>query len=421
MIITFIISVSIVIFVHELGHYFFAKLLKVNVIDFSIGFGPKIFSFKKFSTKWNIRVIPLGGYVKLESNPQSINSFEKKKLISKILILLGGALFNFKLSLLIIFFLTHHVGFFGTTIVDYVDPKINKSIFSGDYIESVNGEQIFTWDDLNLTIINESLEDNEIKIKVFSKAKNSYYYYDHEYDINKIITANNLGIFNFKNSSKIVVESVNKDSNAMKLGILEGDIIQELNGTKLINSTHFILLIKNLVNSNNQLSIVRGKEKIYINFAVDHDAYFFGIKLKNENISSSLQNSGFFKSLIGSINFLYKTINLQIKTLSNLSYKNIEENLGGPIYIMKASSEAATSGVYQFLLFIALLSISIGFINLLPIPLFDGGQIISNIFLTIFGTNKLTNKILMIYNFIGILIFATLIFLLIYYDFKRLL
>ena len=167
MILTFIISVSIVIFVHELGHYFFAKLLKVNVIDFSIGFGPKIFSFKKFSTKWNIRIFPLGGYVKLESNPENINSFPKKKLISKILILLGGALFNFKLSLFIIFFLIYKVGFFGTTNVDYVDPKINKSIVSGDYVESVNGEQIFTWDELNLTIINESFENNDIRIKVF--------------------------------------------------------------------------------------------------------------------------------------------------------------------------------------------------------------------------------------------------------------
>jgi regulator of sigma E protease len=88
---------------------------------------------------------------------------------------------------------------------------------------------------------------------------------------------------------------------------------------------------------------------------------------------------------------------------------------------MKASSEAASDGVFQFLSFISFLSISIGFINLLPIPLFDGGQIISNTFLTIFGNNKLTNKILMIYNFIGVFIFATLIFLLLYYDFKRLL
>ena len=113
MIVTFIISVCIVIFIHELGHYFFAKFLKVDVIDFSIGFGPRIFSFKKFSTKWNIRIIPLGGYVKLESNSQNINSFPNKNLISRILILLGGALFNFKLSLLIIFFLIFKVGYFG--------------------------------------------------------------------------------------------------------------------------------------------------------------------------------------------------------------------------------------------------------------------------------------------------------------------
>ena len=117
----------------------FAKILKVDVIDFSIGFGPRIFSFKKFSTKWNIRIIPLGGYVKLESNSQNINSFPNKNLISRILILLGGALFNFKLSLLIIFFLIFKAGYFGTTNIDCVDPIINKTIVSGDNIESVNG------------------------------------------------------------------------------------------------------------------------------------------------------------------------------------------------------------------------------------------------------------------------------------------
>ena len=180
-------------------------------------------------------------------------------------------------------------------------------------------------------------------------------------------------------------------------------------------------MIKNLVNSNNQLSIIRGEEIIYINFKVEQEPYIFGIKLNNKNISSTTQNLGFLNSFIGSISFLYKTIKLQIKTLTNLSLKNIEENLGGPIYIMKASNEAASNGVFQFLTFISLLSISIGFINLLPLPLFDGGQIISNIFISLFGNNKLTNKILMLYNFIGIFIFATLIFLLIYYDFKRLL
>ena len=421
MIVTFIISVCIVIFIHELGHYFFAKLLKVNVIDFSIGFGPKIFSFKKFSTIWNIRIIPLGGYVKLESNPQNINSFSNKNLLSRILILLGGALFNFKLSLLIIFFLIFKVGFFGTTNVDYVDPLINKTIVSGDNIKSVNGKNVYTWDDFNLTIINEALESNDIRIKFFSKANNKFYYYDHEYDKAGIITANNLGLFNFKNSSEIFVENVNTNSNASRLGILEGDIIAALNGINLINSSHFIVMIKSLVNSNNQLSIIRDEEVIYINFKVEQEPYLFGIKLDNKNISSSTQNLGLLNSFIGSVNFLYKTINLQIKTLTNLSFKNIEENLGGPIYIMKASNEAAMSGVFQFLSFISLLSISIGFINLFPLPLFDGGQIISNIFISLFGNNKLTNKILMLYNFIGIFIFALLIFLLIYYDFKRLL
>ena len=421
MIVTFVISVCIVIFIHELGHYCFAKLLKVNVIDFSIGFGHKIFSFKKFSTIWNIRIIPLGGYVKLESNSRKINSFSNKNLISRILILLGGALFNFKLSLLIIFFLIFKVGFFGTTNVDYVDPLINKTIVSGDNIKSVNGKNVYTWDDFNLTIINESLENNDIRIKFFSKANNKFYYYDHEYDKAEIITSSNLGLFNFKNSSEIFVENVNINSNASRLGILEGDIIKELNGIKLINSSHFIIMIKSLVNSNNQLSIIRDEEVIYINFKVEQEPYLFGIKLNNKNISSSTKNLGLLNSFIGSVNFLYKTINLQIKTLTNLSFKNIEENLGGPIYIMKASNEAATSGFFQFLSFISLLSISIGFINLLPLPLFDGGQIVSNIFISLFGNNKLTNKILMIYNFIGIFIFATLIFLLIYYDLKRLL
>ena len=108
-------------------------------------------------------------------------------------------------------------------------------------------------------------------------------------------------------------------------------------------------MIKNLVNSNNQLSIIRGEEIIYINFKVDQEPYIFGIKLNNKNISTATHNLGFLNSFIGSISFLYKTIKLQIKTLTNLSLKNIEENLGGPIYIMKASNEAASNGVFQFL------------------------------------------------------------------------
>ena len=82
-------------------------------------------------------------------------------------------------------------------------------------------------------------------------------------------------------------------------------------------------MIKNLVNSNNQLSIIRGEEIIYINFKVDQEPYIFGIKLNNKNIANNL---GFLNSFIGSISFLYKTIKLQIKTLTNLSLKNIEEN-----------------------------------------------------------------------------------------------
>ena len=107
-------------------------------------------------------------------------------------------------------------------------------------------------------------------------------------------------------------------------------------------------MIKSLVNSNNQLSIIRGEEVIYVNFKVEQEPYIFGIKLNNKNISSAAQNLGLLNSFIGSVTFLYKTINLQIKTLTNLSFKNLKENLGGPVYIMKASNEAARMEFFNF-------------------------------------------------------------------------
>ena len=107
-------------------------------------------------------------------------------------------------------------------------------------------------------------------------------------------------------------------------------------------------MIKSLVNSNNQLSIIRDEEVIYINFKVEQEPYLFGIKLINKNISSSTQNLGLLNSFIGSVTFLYKTINLQIKTLTNLSFKNIEENLGGPIYIMKAPMKQPRMEFFNF-------------------------------------------------------------------------
>ncbi len=204
-VISTLIVLAVLIFVHELGHFLFAKLFKVHVLKFSLGFGPTIFKFKKNETEYMLSAIPLGGYVKLlgEDKEEEIekelirHSFQAKTALQKILIIAGGPLFNFIFAALVFSFLFVK----GVPILEPYIAEVQKNfpaaaagIKKGDKIVIINSTKIHSWDELSenikkskgKNIVVSVLRDNKIlnfkltpRIKsyknIFGETKKRYF------------------------------------------------------------------------------------------------------------------------------------------------------------------------------------------------------------------------------------------------------
>lgn len=192
----------IVVLVHEFGHFAVAKLVGIKVDEFSIGMGPRVAKFGKGETEYSLRILPIGGYVKMEGEDEKSEderSFSNKSPISRILVLASGAIMNFILALLIFFIISVVIGSPTTTIESVVDdgPAYNAGIRSGDEIISVNNKKINSWNEsrdiitssegkINITVlrneeeINFSLkpekdESGNTLIGISSKTKASFF------------------------------------------------------------------------------------------------------------------------------------------------------------------------------------------------------------------------------------------------------
>ncbi|WP_456324929.1 RIP metalloprotease RseP [Desulfonauticus submarinus] len=344
-----IIVLALLIFFHELGHFLVAKMFKMGVSIFSLGFGPKLIGIKKGNTDYRISAIPLGGYVKLvgEKPDEPIEppftkqeSFALRPAWQRILVVLAGPLFNFVLAWFIFW------GLFFTQGKLQILPSIGKVIQNspaetaglkpGDLILKVNNTPISTWEEL----------------------------------------------------VKIVKENQEKP---LSLTIQRGKYVYSLTVTPEIKTVRNIFgeTIKTP-----QIGIVAGNN-------------FKTYKLN------------FFSS---SIEGLVHTFNLTKLTVIGI-VKLIErilplETIGGPITIAKLVSDQAQYGIINLLNLVALLSINLGLLNLLPIPVLDGGHILFY-GLEIILRRPLSEKVQQISIKIGLTILFSLMGLAIYNDIMR--
>jgi regulator of sigma E protease len=300
-----IVVIGILIFVHELGHFIVAKWFKIGVLKFSLGFGPKIFGFKIGDTEYLISLIPLGGYVKMlgelpgeEIREDEIHkSFSHRPLLDRSCVVIAGPIFNILFAALIFIF----VNIYGIpTLAPKVGevkkgfPAYESGIKSGDTIVSINGIKVSIWE-----------------------------------EISKIIKKN-------KNNPLIII--VNRDNRYIEFKILP-----------------------KLVNSNNL-------------FGEEIKTYIIGISPSNEII---IKRYGPFNALLRGIEQTWNITKLTILTIIKLIERVVPaKTLGGPILIAKIAGEYAKVGILNLLLFLALLSINLGILNLLPIPILDGGYLL---------------------------------------------
>ena len=318
-ILPFIALIVVVVFIHEYGHYYFAKRFGVGVTDFSIGFGKEMFGWNdKSGTRWKVCVIPLGGYVKFfgdrnvysqADNEKIIKEYSKedqeklfvlKPLYQRALIVFGGPLANFLLAILIFFSIYTFAG------KDFTPAVINE--VQKDSPAMVAG-----------------LKDNDIVISIDGNEVKSIM------DVSKFITMSTDEFISFT--------------------IKRFD--QEL-----------IFRVKpNLVNSEDNLGNKINKRMI-------------GIKLGAYNNEVNHVKLGPSKAIYYAVNEVYYVTTSSLKYLGSMIAGNGDSSqLGGPIRIAKISGQVAEFGILPFISLMAYISISLGLINLFPIPMLDGGHL----------------------------------------------
>lgn len=365
-----IILLGFLIFIHEGGHFIVAKLCKVKVNEFAIGFGPTIWKKQGKETKYALRLIPLGGFVSMEGEEERSDkegSFSKTSIPKRIAIVLAGGMVNILFGLLVYFILVASIGNYTSQKVDIVDVNYGAytaGIMENDEIVKINGKRIRSKSD-----IEKALEKNKEEVIVTVKRDNNVI------DIKVIPTAipnKDTGIYLSGNSDEITTKviAVEQGSPAQRSGLEGNDIILKIDGKDVDNDPYKVAgYIKQSENEECVFTIKR-KEEIK------------EISIKPDIIYTYVLGVQFAKAENNFINNIYygfwDTVDFSLSIIDNVKMlftgKVNANQLMGPVGISGIVAETKSAG--DFIYIVALISLSLGVTNLLPFPPLDGGKVV---------------------------------------------
>jgi regulator of sigma E protease len=399
----FIVVLGITITVHEFGHFAMAKLLKIRVLVFSLGFGPKLIGFTRGDTEYRLSPFPLGGYVKMAGEAYEEHQGTPEEFLShpkshRFLVAIAGPMMNILLAVLIL--TASYIQ--GVSVPRYpkepaiVGPVAANSparlagLKTGDQIITVNGNRVSTWEDMEVALgtaprdaLNVEVSRNNEIVSIHFDAPPK----------EKTIGYESLG-FKFA-LSRTIVYLVDGNTPAFKAGLKEGDEILSVNKGDQIGRNYSEIL--NIISESEGVPL---KFKIRRpNAKIDRDNMWASTPSENDSIQeltiapikvngrvivgfgadypSDLQQYGFIGALTQSVQRNYELSALTFRIIGRIIRGSASaRTLSGPIEIARISGSAARTGSARiFFGFLGLISLQLGVFNLLPIPILDGGVI----------------------------------------------
>jgi len=361
--IPFLILIMVVVFIHEYGHYYFAKRYGVGVTDFSIGFGREIFGWNdKSGTRWKICWIPLGGYVKFFGDRNVFSQAEQQEVINK-----------------------------------YNEEDRNKLFILKPLYQR------------SLIVAAGPLANYVLAIIIFSI----------------------INMFVGKDFTPAVVNEVQVNSPAYEAGIKKNDKIISIDN----NNVQSILEVSTFIATSTaeiiEFTVLRNNQEVTLyvkpNLVQSKDSLGNSVKKRMIGIKLSPLNNEFEKQRLGPAEAIYHSIKevwfvsvTSLKYLGNMLIGSADSSqLGGPIRIAKITGQVAEHGVVPFLSIMAYISISLGLINLFPIPMLDGGHLMFYFFEKVLG-RPLSQKTQEGFFRIGLFLLFSLMFFATYNDLKYL-
>ncbi len=405
----FIVAIFILVTAHELGHFLTAKLFGMRVDKFYIGFdfgGKRLWRKQIGETEYGIGLFPLGGYVKiagmvdesLDTNFQSTEpepwEFRAKPVWQRLIVLAGGVSMNLLLAAAIFFGITLVLGEARTSVntpafVEKSSVFESMGMKTGDRLQLANGKKLDNWEEaldpelliapsLNYTILRDG---KSITVTAPSNI------------LSKINETQSLGI---RPIVPPLIDEALEKMPAWKAGIKSGALITAINGNTVSDWTEVVGIIsshaakpititwqylKPVQGRNITPELLRSEGKTFVVTVVPSEAGKIGISLKM-NAAKERIRLGLAGSIVSGVNQTWKMSVMTVQGFGKIftGQEDFRKSVGGPIKIAKIASQSAEQGPVSFLYFLAMLSISLAIINILPVPALDGGQFVLNAF-----------------------------------------
>ncbi|NOR53304.1 MAG: RIP metalloprotease RseP [Candidatus Aminicenantes bacterium] len=422
---SFIIVFGILVFVHEFGHFFVAKLVKVRVLVFSWGYGKRLFGFKKGETDYRVSLVPMGGYVKFsgeeafeEGKKLEPGDFMAKKKWERVLVLAMGSIMNIILAVVLL----SVINMVGVTFLEHREqspfigwiepgsPAERANLQMGDEILSINKRKMTTWSNVEIAVLTrpDRMIDVEVKrgeeilsVQLMTESKTEYA----------------RGYAGFDGRITIQVLEITPQNPAEKAGLEVGDIILAVNKEPVYHY-QFTGVIENNAEKELEFLIEREGETftLLITPRLQEGVGIIGVITVPKTV---FKQYSFFPAIGVSIKQNADLAFLLINYLRDLiTGEASAKQVGGPIEIASMSRKAFRQGFFAMMWFIAFVSLQLGIINLFPIPVLDGGHILV---LTLEGLFRrdFSLKLKQIVMQIGFTIFIFLIVFLLLNDIVR--
>lgn len=403
-----ILVLGVLVFVHELGHFTMAKINKIGVDAFSVGFGKELFGFTIGETRYRVGVIPFGGYCKMrgeESKDRPDAASDPRALynrppLARLLAIVGGPVFNYLFAVLIMTLL-FWVGYTDTMISPQVavvqtgaegkpTPAWASGLRSGDTIISIHNTAIGSFNDIPKVVALNI--DKEMEIVYSRNGKTNRSNITPRYS-----QQSGMGFIGVNPLYFAKIGLVQTNSPALRAGLIKEDVITAIDGRTVNYFYQISELIQDKANKDVVLRITRTNTVMNINVKLDRfeGKGYLGIypsdmpMFKVTNRASGPLNA-FVRGFTESNNFIVETLNGLVAMFKGKI--DVQRNISGPVRIVQITGEVATkTDLVTLLRFMALISVALGFFNLLPFPGLDGGHVVIN-FIELITRKKFPEK-----------------------------
>ncbi len=457
-VVAFIVTIGVIVSIHEFGHFQVARWCGVRVLRFSIGFGKPLFkkTFGKDQTEFVLAAIPLGGFVKMlderelkadaEANPDApqtlysdaelSRAFNRQSVFKRISIVLAGPVANLLLAILLYWILLMQ----GETgmrpiIGDVKEGSLaaQASIAKGEVIQKVAGQRITTWQDAHWALLEASLENKTVEIEAINHNNELHSHTLHFDGISnnaEIDVLDKVGLAMFRPEAAAIVGQVLPNGAAEKAGLKENDKILSINHVPIKSWDEIVNTVKTSPGKMLKFTIERQQKTITIEATPETvkennltiGKMGIGAKIDQTVIDKLLIKQYYspLKSLTKAVEKTWQTSVFSLKMLwYMITGKTSWKGISGPVTIATYAGETANMGLKVFLSFIALVSISIGVLNLLPIPVLDGGHLMYYVIEIIKGS-PVSEQVMLVGQKIGFGLLGLLMAIAIFNDINRL-